>query len=498
MQNRNIGKNTLVLLLGILYVFLCYYFFYFQAYFYPPAYFSLAAMFILGTLFIFLPVYYRGEKFWEGKLRVREKLALSLSSAPAIFLFVFGLAEHGGYSALLYPLLLFPFVYIPIIIAAAIPVAFIYAYRKDIIGAKSLRSYAKLAVLIVLVSVVSFYLLSYALGNTGWKGTDEAAFDYYAAHLFSTGSNPYVSDMNPALLSFNLFPTLLLNGTCECRYTYPPLSFLPFAVLTPLSIDSIYPFVLAAVLLTVIASFFLFRKSKGKYAVLLLVLEFLLLAYINRPSAYSKYLAVSVLLLLAYAERRKPCLQGTLLGLAAATHQLAWLAIPFFYLLSIRESGIREFSKVLFASACAFLAVCAYFIALSPQAMMGSLTYLFGAKFEIQGPTFIGILSFFHQVPYFYSGAVMLMLYLTSLLLFYFYTRTLRPLLAVAPWAIFFMSWFNESGYFLAFVPLLIYICVVEDSKASDRLKDKRCLLSAILLAVSVAALLFVYPGALA
>ena len=68
-------------------------------------------------------------------------------------------------------------------------------------------------------------------------GTDEIAFDQYAAQLVLHGMNPYVHSMAPAFSLFHVSPdgyTFLLNGQPVTSLSYPALSFLfyvPFLAL---------------------------------------------------------------------------------------------------------------------------------------------------------------------------------------------------------------------------------------------------------------------------
>ena len=57
-------------------------------------------------------------------------------------------------------------------------------------------------------------------------GTDESAFDQYAAYLFTHGHNPYTSSMAPAFPMFHVSPdgyTFRLNGTPITQLSYPAL-----------------------------------------------------------------------------------------------------------------------------------------------------------------------------------------------------------------------------------------------------------------------------------
>ena len=62
-------------------------------------------------------------------------------------------------------------------------------------------------------------------------GTDEIAFDQYAAQLFRHGLNPYTHSMAQAFSLFHVSPdgyTFLLNGHAVTSLSYPSLSFLAY------------------------------------------------------------------------------------------------------------------------------------------------------------------------------------------------------------------------------------------------------------------------------
>ncbi len=68
------------------------------------------------------------------------------------------------------------------------------------------------------------------LGNPTY-GTDEIAFDQYAAMMAMHGINPYIHSMAPSLSLFNvpdIFRTFLLNGHVVSRLSYPSGSFLAY------------------------------------------------------------------------------------------------------------------------------------------------------------------------------------------------------------------------------------------------------------------------------
>ncbi len=169
-------------------------------------------------------------------------------------------------------------------------------------------------------------------------GTDEVAFDQYAAQLLVHGTNPYVHTMGPAFGLFHVSPdgyTFLLNGQPVTSLSYPALSFLPYVPFLALGWST-----QMAVVINVLA------WGLG------MVLAFVLLPRSVRPLAivigslgiYTGYAvggvtdALFVPLLIGavyrwddFATRRG--IAGwrgpLLLGLALAVKQTPWLVLPF-------------------------------------------------------------------------------------------------------------------------------------------------------------------------
>src|ERR1035437_5516833 len=85
-------------------------------------------------------------------------------------------------------------------------------------------------VVVLVGAAVGFAMLTVliVLGNPSY-GTDEIAFDQYAAQLVLHGMNPYLHSMAPSLAIFHvpdIFRTYLLNGGQVHTLSYPAGSFL--------------------------------------------------------------------------------------------------------------------------------------------------------------------------------------------------------------------------------------------------------------------------------
>ena len=86
------------------------------------------------------------------------------------------------------------------------------------------------ALVVLLAFAVWAFLQLY--GSAGY-GTDEIAFDQYAAHLFIHGLDPYRYSMAPAMMRYHVSPdgfTYKLNGQAVTSLSYPALAFLVYVI----------------------------------------------------------------------------------------------------------------------------------------------------------------------------------------------------------------------------------------------------------------------------
>ena len=189
------------------------------------------------------------------------------------------------------------------------------------------------------LSVGAFLLWAYlqVLSSPAY-GTDEIAFDQYAAQLARHGMNPYTHSMARAFSLFHVSPdgyTFLLNGHTVTSLSYPSLSFLLYV-----------PFLIAGWSSQLAVGINVLAWAGG------VVLTFVLLPRPLRPLAivvgsFSVYISYAVggvtdalfvpLLIGAvyrwdrFATTRGPAAwRGpVLLGLAMAVKQTPWLVLPF-------------------------------------------------------------------------------------------------------------------------------------------------------------------------
>ncbi|MGD0728682.1 MAG: hypothetical protein ABR981_01240, partial [Candidatus Micrarchaeaceae archaeon] len=226
-------------------------------------------------------------------------------------------------------------------IAAIASVVGLYLLGKFAKNKEKRKLYALVAIGLIITTAATVAILA-----TGLKflGSDETVYNYYSAYLLIHGANPYTSSMQPALSMYGHSRTILLNGSYEYKYNYPALSILPvlpLPFLTPFNNLNFLYFEPYVVFLSLLASFIIYRKSNYNKNVLLLIVIWLFASY-AAVVTIDQYLSVALLLLIAYLERKNTLLSAILLGLAASTIQLSWFAIPFFYILTLREQGKRK------------------------------------------------------------------------------------------------------------------------------------------------------------
>ncbi|HEY6625052.1 MAG TPA: hypothetical protein VIX85_14535 [Acidimicrobiales bacterium] len=189
------------------------------------------------------------------------------------------------------------------------------------------------------LAIGAFLVWSYLqMTGTPAYGTDEIAFDQYAAQLLAHGTNPYAHSMAPALSLFHVSPngyTFALNGQPVTSLSYPALSVLAYV-----------PFVLLgwttqmAVVINVIAwaigmavIFWLLPRQVRPLAIVVGSLS----VYIGYAvGGVTDALFVPLLVGAVYAWDRFPTARGwaawrgpVLLGLAMAVKQTPWLVLPF-------------------------------------------------------------------------------------------------------------------------------------------------------------------------
>jgi hypothetical protein len=106
----------------------------------------------------------------------------------------------------------------------------------------------------------------------------------------------------------------------------------------------------------------------------------------------------------------------------------------------------------------------------------------------------MGLLVPYYPVQLWYTSFISIVVLVTSLVLFYVYTKSLLPFVAVAPAMVLFLTSHNIAFYTLSYIPLLL--AIYYDSKTSatkDLMQGKRLMISAFILVVVVGVASCVY-----
>jgi len=382
-------------------------------------------------------------------------------------------------------------VFLLVTLASSISLLFIYFTGK--VHADHFDSSILYALLIILGSAFA-YISMYGFSNTQWNGVDELAANYYSAYLTLHGINPYTSSMQPIYNARHIFPSLLLNGSYEDFYAYPALSFLAYVPFVAMGIgsNSFMPFI-ALLIFFVISAAAIVYIHLGKNLNLLIPLSVWLIACYSLAGVSNVFI-VSIFVVLAYIFAKRSFLSGIFLGIAASVTQLAWFALPFFYIMTFNRK--RGLGMQVFGTAVSFLLINAVFIILSPSAFIGNIFGILGThSLVFYGSNLAQFFYAFYPVSHTYLSILSITVLLFSMLVYYLYSKSARLLIALAPIFIFFLSWRNISIYGLAYIPLLLAVYYGKrDKNERDKIKDRRYIVYGILLIIVVFSIFAVYP----
>ncbi len=248
-------------------------------------------------------------------------------------------------------------------------------------------------------------------------GTDEAAFEQYAASLLLHGHDPYHANLAPALNQFRVpiqYATYLLGGGMVHTLGYPALSVLVTAAFIPLThgVQSVVIANVVALGATCLLAFLLLpRPWKGLAALLTIGLPILFGYSVAGVNAILMGLPL-VVVAWRWTEtgrhgrrlNRRDIVRGCACGLAAATQQLAWF-IALFVLIGIwrlrrADRGPREARRIVVAhgalAGATFVLINLPFIVWSPGAWLSGLTSTLTQQAIPYGQGLVDAALFFH------------------------------------------------------------------------------------------------------
>jgi uncharacterized membrane protein len=227
---------------------------------------------------------------------------------------------------------------------------------------------AVLAAVIIALAIWSYFQIYIAPDY----GTDEVAFDQYAAQLALRGINPYLHSMAAAFPLFHVSPngyTFLLNGQPVTKLSYPALAFEEYLPLLAMGITTqaaVWTDVAAWALSAVVLYVVLPRRLAPLAAIVISLDVFTGYAV----GGVTDFLFIPLLVGAAAGWDRFAWTRGPaawrgpiLMGLAMAAKQTPWLIVPFVVAGVMLESrqlrgwtqGARDGLRYLGIAAVAFL-----------------------------------------------------------------------------------------------------------------------------------------------
>lgn len=200
--------------------------------------------------------------------------------------------------------------------------------------------WAKFAPWVILsVTLIGFLLWAFIqIYNFPGYGTDESAFDQFAAQLALGGINPYLHSMAPAFNLFHVSPdgyTLTMTGGRVTSLSYPALSFeiyMPFLALGWSSQLAIVADIVAW-MISVVMMFIMLPK---KYRALALIIGSTSIYIAYAVGGVTDALFIPFLIGASYRwnrfgidQRLRTWIGPICFGLAMAIKQTPWLILPF-------------------------------------------------------------------------------------------------------------------------------------------------------------------------
>ncbi len=348
-------------------------------------------------------------------------------------------------------------------------------------------------------------------------GTDEIAFDQYAAQLLVHGVDPYTRSMAPAFALFHVQPdgyTFRLNGAPVTSLSYPALSFLPYAPFLAAGLSAqvavglnVVAWAAAAVVL-----FCLLPRHLRPMAIVVTSLS----VYIGYAVGGVTVALFAPLLAGAAYQWHRVDLTGwrrwrspVLLGLALSVNQVPWFVLPF-VLVGVTIEGTRTGGRRLGRHALsaylggvfvAFLLPNVPFIAWDPTA------WLKGIVVPLLTPTVAAGQGLVALSLYLHIGGGSLELYtvlavvaLLALVVAYAATYPrLRPAAFLLPAVALLLTTRSYGSYALGLAPAALVAAVTGAVRRPVQVSrpQRRVTLAAVALVAPLAALALAWPSPL-
>jgi hypothetical protein len=294
---------------------------------------------------------------------------------------------------------------------------------RQLLAGTALLALIGLSVVGVRVGMEGIWSISHGMPYTN----DGAVMDLQSAQLVLRGHNPYVkTNIIPALAEINApcqtvtplmdgqfrgaraYPSdAAINQAClndlhyrarpgvptppefESKYNYPAGSFLFILPFLWAGVhDMRFLYALAAL---GIGAYLWARMPRllRLFVPLLLLADVPIIAHLVGGQPDTIY---GLLLLIGYAEWRRPWTSPLAMGLAVATRQMAWFFVPFYLVMVTRQFGLREALRRSSLIALAFLTLNAPFLVQSPGSYVSSVM---GPMTDPMFPLGVGVIALF-------------------------------------------------------------------------------------------------------
>lgn len=306
-------------------------------------------------------------------------------------------------------------------------------------------------------------------------GTDEIAFDQYAAVLAQHGLDPYVHSMTPSFTLYNVSPdgfTYHLNGTPVSTLSYPAFSFLPYVPFLLLGWSTQLAIVinsLAWCATTALLFVILPRDVRALGLVIGSIAAFGSFALGGVTDVfYIPLLIGATYHWTGFVHRRgmSRYIGPVCLGLAMCVKQTPWLVAPFLFSgivlearsLRDRRATARVAGSYLCAAGLAFFVPNIPYIFMNPAAWMRGVLTPFSSDIVPSGQGFMGLSLFLHLGGGSIKAYSLLSIVVLALLLegYIFTYPLLRPVTVLFASFVLFFASRSFGSYLFALIPVVI------------------------------------------
>lgn len=347
-----------------------------------------------------------------------------------------------------------------------------------------------LAALALAVVLLVGWSLSALYFQPGY-GTDEAAFEQFAAQLLYHGHNPYGADLSGALSLYRVpvqYATYTLSGGMVSALGYPALPVLLVTCLLPIT-GGVQTVIVLNVVMLAVSAVVMWRLLPPTWRSLAP------LATIGLPALFGytvggANVVVAMTFMLVVAHRwervgaggrlsRADVVRAVCLGLACSTQQLPWFIVPFLlvgmWLLRTGSDGPAVARRVVVRyagiAAGVFAAVNAPFAVWGPKAWLEGIAAPLTQHAIPYGQGAVDLSLFFrigggHLAYYTYAGMAILAALLVSYAVWF---RVLGRAAFVLPVAALFFPTRSLAEYFMTLVAVWLVSLVTVDPVAFGR-----------------------------